>query len=96
MMLFPPGYDASLDRHHQAQAVLDSLLVEGDFVGGWRPEVLTMNALPRFLANFDEARQFLHAEVLRSTVERGVIDALFACRMLSHRSKTDAPIGCKT
>ena len=83
-MFYPPGYNASLDRHHQAQAVLDRLLVESNFVGGWRPEVLTMNALSRFLASFDEARQFLHAEVFRSTVERGVIDALFACPVPSH------------
>jgi len=54
-----------------------------------------MNARSRFFASFDEARQLVHAAVLRSTVEHGVFDARFACLVLRHRSELYAPAGWK-
>jgi len=95
-MLKPPARNARLDGLHQAFALLHPLLVQGNFFGGWRLEVLALQALPRFLAGFDETRQFVHPAVLGSTVEFGVIDVRSAGFVLSHRSEMDAPIGCKT
>jgi hypothetical protein len=96
LMLEPPRRNSSLNRRHQIFAVLGALLVLGNFFGGWRSEAITMNAQSRFLASFDEARQLVHASVLRSTVEHRILDARFARRVLSHRSEMDAPIGGKT
>lgn len=94
-MLNPPRRDACLDRLHQAFPVLGRLLVQGNFFVGWRPEMLTMKTLPRFFAGSDETRQLVHPAIFRSAVEHGVIDAGFARLMPGHRSKMDAPIGCK-
>jgi hypothetical protein len=60
------------------------LLVKGDFLVGWRLEMLTTDALARLFAASDETWQPVHAAVLRSPVEGGVIDARFACIVVSH------------
>jgi hypothetical protein len=69
--------------------------VQGDFLGGWRLEMLTTYALARLVAALDETWQPVHAAVLRSPVEGSVIDVRFACIVVSHWSKMDAPIRCE-
>jgi hypothetical protein len=83
-MLIPPRCNARHGGLQQLPAVLVPLLVKGDFLGGWRLEMLTTDALARLVAAFDKTWQSVQAPVLRSPVEGGVIDALFACIVVSH------------
>jgi hypothetical protein len=83
-MLNPPGCNARHGGLQQIPAVLVPLLAKGDFLGGWRLEMLTIDALARLVAASDETWQPMHAAVLRSPVEGGVIDARFACIVVSH------------
>jgi hypothetical protein len=95
LMLNPPRCNA---RHGSLQllpAVLVPLLVQGDFLGSWRREMLTTYALAGLVTTLDKTWQSVHATVLRSPVEGGVIDVRFACIVVSHWSKMDAPIRCK-
>jgi hypothetical protein len=84
LMPDPPRCNARYGRLQQVPAVLAPLFVKGNFLNGWRREVLAADALAGLVAAFDEARQSMHAAVIRSTVEGGVIDARFACFVLSH------------
>jgi hypothetical protein len=58
--------------------------VKGKFLGRWRLEMLTIDALARLVAALDETWQPVHAAVLRSPIEGGVIDIRFACTVMSH------------
>jgi hypothetical protein len=80
----PPRCNAHYGGLQQLPAVLVPLLVKSDFLGGWRLEMLTTDALGRLVAASDETWQSVHAPVLRSPVEGGVIDARFACIVVSH------------
>jgi len=84
LMLNTPSCNASNGGLQQLPAVLVPLLVKGDFLGGWRLEMLTTDALARLVGTPDETRQPVHAAVLRSPVEGGVIDVRFACIVVSH------------
>jgi hypothetical protein len=72
------------------------LLVKGNFFDSRCPEALTAYALIRLVASPDETGQFMHAAVIRATIDNVVIEARLACIVLSHGSKVDAPAGCKT
>jgi hypothetical protein len=84
LMLNPPSCNARDGGLQPVPAVLVPLLVKGDFLGGRRLEMLTTDALARLVAASDETWQPVHAAVLRSSVQGGVIDARFACIVVSH------------
>ena len=84
LMLNPPRCYARYGSLRQLPAVLVLLLVKGDFLGCWRLEMLTTDALARLVAASDETWQPVHAAVLGSPVEGGVIDARFACIVVCH------------
>jgi hypothetical protein len=84
LMLNPPGCNARHGGLQQPPAVLVPLLMKCDFLSGWRLEMLTADALAGLVAAPDETWQSVHAPVLRSPVEGGVIDARFACIVVSH------------
>jgi len=83
-MLNPPRCNARHGSLQPLPAVLVPLLVKGDFLGGWRLELLTTDALARLVAASDETWQSVHAPVLRSPVKGSVVDARFACIVVSH------------
>jgi hypothetical protein len=83
-MLNPPRCNPCHDGLQPLPAVLVPLLVKGDLLGGWRLEMLTTDALARLVTASDETWQPVHAAVLGSPVESGVIDARFACIVVSH------------
>ncbi len=83
-MLNPPSCNARFGCLQQVPALFFPLFMKGSFFNSWRPEVLAADALVRLVAASDETWQSVHAAVLRSTVEGGVIYARFACFVLSH------------
>jgi hypothetical protein len=84
LILNPPRCNARYGCLQQLPAVLVPFLMKGDFPGGWRLEMFAADALTSLVAAPDETWQSVQAAVFRSSVEGGVINARFACIVVSH------------